>query len=73
MTGRRFGAQEAKEIGFVSDVFEGGRKGVLGESKRNLPDTEVLKLIHRRRLGARTDDSREESGCCDEYEASYES
>ena len=30
LTGRRFSAKEAKEIGFVSDVVEGGRKEVLG-------------------------------------------
>lgn len=30
LTGRKFGAIEAKEIGFVSDVILGGRKEVLG-------------------------------------------
>lgn len=32
LTGRKFYAQEAKEIGFVSEVVSGGRKGVVGES-----------------------------------------
>jgi delta(3,5)-delta(2,4)-dienoyl-CoA isomerase len=31
LTGRRFSSNEAKEIGFVSEVIEGGRKEVLGE------------------------------------------
>lgn len=31
LTGREFGAAEAKEIGFVSEVIPGSRKEVLGE------------------------------------------
>ena len=31
MTGRKFSAKEAREIGFVSQVVEGGRGQVLGE------------------------------------------
>lgn len=31
LTGRKFDAQEAKDIGFVSDVVQGGRKEVVGE------------------------------------------
>jgi len=31
LTGRQFGAQEAKDFGFVSDVIPGGRKEVIGE------------------------------------------
>ncbi len=31
LTGRKFYAEEAKEIGFVSQVVSGGRKGVIGE------------------------------------------
>lgn len=31
LTGRQFGAQEAKDIGFVSDVVPGSRKEVIGE------------------------------------------
>lgn len=31
LTGRRFSAVEAKDIGFVSDVVQGGRKEVLGK------------------------------------------
>jgi delta(3,5)-delta(2,4)-dienoyl-CoA isomerase len=30
-TGRKFSAEEAKVIGFVSDVVQGGRKEVVGE------------------------------------------
>lgn len=33
LTGREFGAEEAKEIGFVSDVVQGSRKEVIGECK----------------------------------------
>jgi delta(3,5)-delta(2,4)-dienoyl-CoA isomerase len=32
LTGRKFGADEAKEIGFVSEVIQGGRREVIGES-----------------------------------------
>jgi len=32
LTGRKFSAKEAREIGFVSQVVEGGRGEVLGES-----------------------------------------
>ena len=31
MTGRKFGAEEAKEIGFVSEVVPGGRREVVGK------------------------------------------
>jgi len=31
LTGRKFSAKEAKEIGFVGAVVEGGRAEVLGE------------------------------------------
>lgn len=31
LTGRKFSAGEAKEIGFVSRVIDGGRKQVLGQ------------------------------------------
>lgn len=31
LTGRKFNAEEAKEIGFISDVVQGGRKEVVGE------------------------------------------
>ena len=31
LTGRKFSAKEAREIGFVSQVVEGGRGEVLGE------------------------------------------
>jgi hypothetical protein len=31
LTGRQFGAAEAKELGFVSDVVQGSRKEVVGE------------------------------------------
>lgn len=34
LTGRKFDAQEAKDIGFVSDVVQGGRKEVVGEYKQ---------------------------------------
>ncbi len=32
LTARKFGAGEAKEIGFVSNVVQGGRKEVIGGS-----------------------------------------
>jgi enoyl-CoA hydratase/carnithine racemase len=32
LTGRRFGAEEAREIGFVGNVVQGGRREVVGES-----------------------------------------
>jgi hypothetical protein len=32
LTGRRFGAEEAREIQFVGDVVHGGRREVVGES-----------------------------------------
>ena len=31
LTGRKFNAKEAREIGFVSEVVDGGRAEVLGE------------------------------------------
>lgn len=31
MTGRKFGAEEAKEIGLISEVVPGGRRGVVGK------------------------------------------
>ena len=31
LTGRKFSAEEAKQIGFLSEVVPGGRKEVLGE------------------------------------------
>lgn len=31
LTGRKFNAQEAKDIGFISDVVKGGREEVVGE------------------------------------------
>ena len=31
LTGRKFSAKEAREIGFVSEVVDGGRREVLGE------------------------------------------
>jgi delta(3,5)-delta(2,4)-dienoyl-CoA isomerase len=31
LTGRKFNAKEAREIGFVSQVIDGGRAEVLGE------------------------------------------
>ena len=31
LTGRGFGAEEAKEIGLISEVVPGGRRGVVGK------------------------------------------
>ena len=41
LTGRRFGPIEAKEMGFVSEIVQGGRKEVIG--KENEPKALRLK------------------------------
>lgn len=33
LTGRKFNVKEAREIGFVSGIVEGGRREVLGRSR----------------------------------------
>jgi delta(3,5)-delta(2,4)-dienoyl-CoA isomerase len=33
LTGRKFNSKEAKEIGFISGIVQGGRGEVLGESQ----------------------------------------
>lgn len=32
LTGRKFGAEEARDMGFISRVIKGGRKEVVGKS-----------------------------------------
>jgi delta(3,5)-delta(2,4)-dienoyl-CoA isomerase len=47
LTGRKFGAVEAKEIGFVSEVIEGGRREVVGRSS---PTRNEVKQTRLRRI-----------------------
>lgn len=72
LTGRKFGAVEAEEIGFVSDVVQGGRKEVLGELLYCING--ISRLTHDSKgFGDGADDSRKEPSSGGQYEASDES
>jgi enoyl-CoA hydratase/carnithine racemase len=72
LTGRKFGSVEAKEIGFVSDVVQGGRKEVLGEFLHCINGTSRL-TNDSKSFGDGSDDSRKEPSSGGQYEASDES
>jgi delta(3,5)-delta(2,4)-dienoyl-CoA isomerase len=44
LTGRKFGAVEAKEMGFVSEVIEGGRREVVGRSSLTRDEVQQTRL-----------------------------
>lgn len=79
LTGRKFGPQEAKEIGFISDVVQGGRKDVVGKYEpyhslqhrvcRHL----TLIVSHSTSSGNSKGDCREEPNSSDEHQTPDES
>ena len=70
LTGRKFSAKEAKEIGFVGQVVEGGRAEVLGGSNQ-----QGGQLIANGRKGTWDGevDCAKEPCCCCQHQTPYES
>jgi enoyl-CoA hydratase/carnithine racemase len=62
LTGRKFSAKEAREIGFVSEVVDGGRAEVLGESDYQKPGADGREGTWYGQV-----DCAEEPCCCCQY------